>query len=138
MQASEEKSWERFVDKVMQDAAPAKVKDDFTDKVLGALETLEANAEVTTYRAPISRWTWVILGIVLVGIVAWSTLSGTSPEWAWVSWIQRNFSLAGVLESYTLPKLDLTASYSIGIMALFVMFQLLLMKRSFDRRLGLE
>ena len=138
MQASDEKSWERFVDKVMQDAAPESLNDDFTDGVLGALETLQDKAEATTYKAPISRLSWVILGFIVVGVLAWSTLGGIGTEWNWVSWIQGDLSLEAILGSYTLPELEFTSSYSIGILAIFVIFQLLLMKRSFDRKLSLE
>ena len=61
MQASEDKSWEKFIDKAMQEARPDEVSNDFTEKVLASLETQKEMPVAIGYKAPISKLTWVVL-----------------------------------------------------------------------------
>jgi hypothetical protein len=138
MQASDNKSWERFIDKVMQEAEPEKPSSDFTENVLSALDVQEKRAVLTGYKAPISRLTWGVLGVVFVGILVWSFFGGTSFQWDWTSKLSAYFDFSSLLGELTLPAMEYTALYSVGFFALFVLLQLLYMKRLFDRRLGLQ
>lgn len=138
MQASDDKSWEQFIDKVMQEAQPEHVSNDFTEKVLATLESQQATVAVTRYKSPISRLTWLVLGIVFAAVIIWSTIAGTSTQWDWTSNLVSYMDVSAVLERVTLPSLEYSSLYSIGFFALFVLLQLMFMKRFFDRRLGLE
>lgn len=138
MQASDDKSWERFIDKVMQEAEPEKPSDNFTDNVLSALDAIEHAPLVTGYKAPISRITWLLLGVVFAGILVWSSLGSTSFQWGWTSRLSTYLDISSLFGELTLPALEYTSLYSIGLFALFVLLQLFYMKRLFDRRFGLE
>ncbi|MBT8321627.1 MAG: hypothetical protein KJO90_08185 [Eudoraea sp.] len=138
MQAGKDKSWERFIDKAMQEAGPEEISSDFTENVLSALEAREDAPVVTRYKAPISKMTWLLLGVVFVGILVWSSFSGTSFQWDWTSRWSAYFDVSGLFGELALPALEYTSLYSIGLFALFMLLQLLFMKRLFDRRLGLE
>ena len=138
MKASEDKSWERFIDKAMQEANPEEPGIDFTEKVLAALETKREASAVTRYKAPISRLTWVVIGIVFSGVVVWASITGTSTQWDWASRMSSFINFTNPLERMALPDLEYSSIYSIGFFAFFVLLQILFMKRIFDRRLGLE
>ncbi|MCE2611493.1 hypothetical protein LVD13_00815 [Flavobacteriaceae bacterium D16] len=138
MQASDDKSWERFIDKVMQEAEPEKLTGDFTENVLGALDAIENAPLVSGYKAPISRMTWLVLGVVFAGVLVWSSLGSTSLQWGWTSRLSTYLDIGSLFEELTLPALEYTSLYSIGLFALFVLLQLVYMKRLFDRRFGLE
>ncbi len=138
MQASKDKSWEQFIDKAMQEARPDEVSNDFTAKVLETLETQQENSVVMGYKAPISKLTWVILGVVFGGVLIWTAIAGTSTQWDWTSELSSYINFSAFFEGVALPSLEYSALYSIGLFALFVILQLVLMKRFFDRRLGLE
>ncbi|MDX1315542.1 MAG: hypothetical protein R3356_08575 [Eudoraea sp.] len=138
MQASDDKSWERFIDKAMQEARPDEISSDFTEKVLVALENKEQASLATRYKAPISRLTWFVLGVVLAGVMIWSAIAGTSTQWDWASKLSTYMNVSDLFEGIALPSLESGALYSIGFFALFVLLQVALMKRFFDRRLGLQ
>lgn len=138
MQASDDKSWERFIDKAMQEAEPEKPSSDFTENVLSALDAQEKTALLTGYKAPISRLTWGVLGVVFAGMLVWSSFGVTSFQWNWTSQLSAYFDFSSLFRELTLPAMEYTALYSIGFFALFVLLQLFYMKRLFDRRLGLQ
>lgn len=138
MQVSDDKSWERFIDKAMQEARPNEVSDDFTERVMAALESREHVSAVTRYKAPISRLTWLVLGVVLAGVLVWSSIAGTSTQWDWASELSSYINFTGLFQGIALPDLNNSLLYSIGLFAVFVLFQVAYMKRFFDRRLGLE
>lgn len=138
MKASEDKSWERFIDKAMQEAHPDKVSDAFTERVLATLEAQENAEEVTRYKAPISKLTWVVLGVLLAGVLLWSSIAGTSTQWDWASELSTYFNITDLFQGMALPNLENSSLYSIGFFAVFVLLQVFYMKRLFDRQLGLE
>ncbi len=138
MQASDDKSWERFIDKAMQEARPNEISDGFTEQVLAKLESRKDPALLTAYKAPISRLTWLVLGVVVAGVLIWSAIAGTSTQWDWTAELSSQINLTSFFESIELPVLKYSALYSIGLFALFVLLQLVFIKRFFDRRLSLE
>ena len=138
MQASDDKSWERFIDKAMLEARPNEISDGFTEQVLAKLETRKESALLTAYKAPISKLTWVVLGVVFGGVLIWTAIAGTSTQWDWTSELSSYINISTFFEGVALPTLEYSALYSIGLFALFVILQLVFMKRFFDRRLGLE
>ena len=138
MQASDDKSWKRFIDKAMQEARPDETSKDFTEHVLAALEAQKDATFATRYKAPISRPTWVVLALVFAGLILWTSISGTSTQWEWTAKLSSYIDVTGLFNEVTMPVLGYSSLYSIGFFALFVLLQLVLMKRFFDRRLGLE
>ena len=138
MQASEDKSWERFIDKAMQEARPEEPTGGFTEKVMAALEAQQETAAVTRYKAPISKLTWVVLGVILAAVFVWTSFAGMSTQWDFTSKLSSLMNFTDVFEGVALPSLKNSSLYSIGLFALFVLLQVVFMKRNYDRRLGLE
>ncbi len=138
MKRSEDKNWERFVDKAMKEAGLESPSVDFTDKVMKSLELQQVQKSTVVYKPPISRATWIVIVAITAGLLGWTVITGTSLELNWVPTLNEHISLSTVWEGLTFPSLNYTSLYSLGAFALFVCVQLLIMKRRFDHRFSLN
>ena len=134
MKKSEDKNWERFVDKAMKEATLETPSPDFTDKVMRSVASQQAQQSTVAYKPLISRGTWIVIALITLGLMGWTLITGTTLE---LSWFPALNELNG-LSAIKFPKLNYTSLYSLGAFALFVCVQLLIMKRRFNHRFMLH
>ena len=138
MKKSEDKNWERFVDKVMKDATLESPSADFTDKVMRSMESQRVQQSTLAYQPLISRTTWIVIATITFGVLGWTLVTGTTFELSWIPALNDYVSISTAWERIKFPSLNYTLLYSLGAFALFVCVQLLIMKRRFDHRFRLH
>ena len=138
MQTGKHNPWDDFVDNAMQQTGPEGPGNEFTEKVLSSMQTQKALETVTAYTPPISKMSWGIIALMILGILAWASFTGVTPEWSWMSLLDRGIGIRDILATIELPDPGTTTAYSIGIFALFICIQILLMKRRLDRQIQLN
>ncbi|MBT8322345.1 MAG: hypothetical protein KJO94_02605 [Eudoraea sp.] len=138
MKKSEDKNWERFVDKAMKEATLESPAADFTDKVMLSIESRQAQQTTVAYQPLISRTTWIVIATITFGLLGWTVVTGTSFELSWIPALNDYFSISTAWEGIKFPSLNYTSLYSLGAFALFVCVQLFVMKRRFDHRFKLH
>ena len=138
MQTGKNNPWDKFVDSAMQQTGPEDPGKEFTEKVLNSMKTQEALETVTAYTPPISKMTWGFIALMLMGMLTWASFSGVNLEWGWMSVLDRGIGIRDILAAIELPDPGITTGYSIGIFALFICIQILLMKRRLDRQIQLN
>lgn len=138
MQTGKNNPWDEFVDNAMQQTGPEDPGKEFTEKVLSSMQTQKALETVTAYTPLISKMSWVVIAVMIMGILSWALFSGVNLEWGWMSLPDRGIGIHDVLASIELPDPGITTAYSIGIFALFICIHILLMKRRLDRQIQLN
>ena len=138
MKRSEGKNWDRFIDKAMKEASLESPSADFTDNVMLSMESQRVQKTTIAYKPLISKTTWAVIATIIVGVLGWTVITGTSLELSWIPAWDVNISLGAGWEGLKLPSLNYTALYSLGAFAIFVCVQLLIMKRRFDHRFRLH
>ena len=138
MQTGKNNPWDDFVDKAMQQTGPVDPGSEFTDMVMASIQNQKATETITAYKPPISKLSWIVIAALFAGILSWSSVFGLKLEWGWIRILDQSAGIQELLSAIEFPDPGTTTAYSIGICALFICIQVLLMKRRLDRQIQLN
>ena len=134
MQDHTEQHLDKLAKKMMQSTALEKPSLDFTANIMAKVEGITIS-DVTEYKPLISKRTWLVIVLLVVGVVAYGLLGGVDG----LGWFDKidlsvmsNNKITEALSGITFSK---TLMYAIGICGLVFFIQIPMMKHHLDKRL---
>ncbi len=137
MQDHTEQHLDKLAKKVLQSASLEKPSLDFTANIMAKVETTSITSNITAYQPLISKRTWIIVFVLVIGGLAYSVFGNNATEG--IGWFDKlDFSIISnnkVTEAISGITLSKTLMYAVGLCGLVFFIQIPMMKYYLDKRL---
>lgn len=137
MDMNENKELDDFIKKMVREAGLESPSEHFTHQVLGKIQFDTQQSQATVYQPLISKNTWILLALVIVGLFAYLVLGTEDASTSWLSPLNADslskYNIFSLIANTTISE---TLSYSIIGLSIIVYIQLFLLKRYMDIRLS--
>lgn len=116
----------------LKEAATERAPLGFSRAVMDRIEALEATREPAPPLIP--GWAWALIAVTVVALCGWGWMAGNGggqgflPESVWGGWMEE-----ASLPSWELPTLPLSLVYGVSALTLFLLLQVVWMRRRMDR-----
>ncbi len=138
MKGNENKELDILLKKMVKEAGLESPSVHFTDQILYKIQHVKQQSSATVYQPLISRTTWGLLAMALLGIFFYSIFGTVNSVRLWSSIENIDFlSKYDLLTKLANSPISETLSYSILGLSFFVYLQLYLLKRYMDKRVSL-
>ena len=121
---------------LLKDAANERAPLGFSRAVMERIEAMEATREPAAPLIP--GWAWALIAVTVTALCGWGWMAdnggrqGFLPESVRGGWIKE-----ASLPSWELPALPLSLVYGVSALALFLLLQVVWMRRRLDRQWAL-
>ena len=122
-----DKKVEKFIKKVMEEAALETPSFDFTSKIMAQVAVSEQR-KVKGYKPLISKSVWLVIAVILIAMIIYAMFPDSEKT-------QFDIDLSAKI-SNLIPAIHLSdaTAYAILSVTLMVLIQILLLKNYFDKR----
>ena len=124
---------DEFTGKLLKDLPLESTSFDFTTQVMSRVGVF-SESDITVYKPLISKKTWLVLAILVIGVFAYFIFGNVQVENPVASSMQ--LDLLPKLELFTLPNYEISNVFLYGVVGFtfFMGVQIFLLKDYFNRR----
>jgi len=139
MEENKEKEPDYFVKKIIQEIGLEEPSLNFTETVLSKIETAREPNSVTVYTPLISKFSWAILAVIVVGMGALALFGKVDTKNSWLEYINLDaVSEFTFLDSMANLKFPSTLVYGVLALTIFVYVQIFLLKNHLGKKYELH
>jgi len=137
MQDYTEQHLDKLAKKVMQSVSLERPSLDFTANIMAKVETASISSNITAYQPLISRRTWIIVSLLVIGLLVYSVFGNTTTEG--LGWFDKfDFSIISnnkITETISGITFSKTLMYAVVLCGLVFFIQIPMMKYYLNKRL---
>jgi len=134
MKENTEQQLDKLAKKVMQSSSLESPSIDFTANIMAKVEA-SATSNITVYKPLISKRSWIIISILLIGSLFYSVLGNNFESSGWFNNVDfsiiSNNKITEAISGITFSK---TLMYAVGLCGLMFFIQIPMMKHYLDKR----
>jgi hypothetical protein len=135
MQDHTEQHLDKLAKKVMQSAPLEKPSLDFTANIMAKVDAIATN-NITVYKPLISKRTWLVIAILVVGSLSYGVFGSGLEGLSWFDNVDLSiFSNNKITDAISGVKFSQTLVYAVGLCGLVFFIQIPMMKHYLDKRL---
>lgn len=137
MDKEDDKKLDEFTGKLLRDFSLETPSFDFTTKVMSRVEGLPSST-ATIYKPLISKKSWSVLAVFIVGIFSYLFFGDVQMENSWASY--KILDLLPEMDSVTLPDYQISNVFLYGVVGFtfFMGVQIFMLKNHFNKRLATD
>ena len=135
MEVDKNKELDDFIRKSVKEVGLERPSEAFTASLLDKIETAAQQHSVTTYKPLISKFGWVMLSIIVLGLSLFALNHKLDIQLAWLE--KMNMGAIPKLQlADAIPNMDISNIflYSLLIFAVFATIQIVFLKQRMDKQ----